>query len=481
MKEAYSFDDILIRPNYSTIESRSQCDTKTYLTESIILNTPIISANMDTVTEHTMAIKMALLGGVGVIHRYMSVDKQAKEIEHVKHYTAPIIESPLFLYTDDTLERYFELKNKYGRRTFPVVLKNYDTPEKKVLKGIITKRDIWDRYDKTLLVKDVMTPFDKLYTHDACSFDKDIAITTMRKYKIEQLPLVKFVDNFKIPILKGLVTRKDLEKYGRRYPNKVTDDKGTLLVGAAVGVKLNPDRLEPIIKAGVNFLVIDIAHGHHILAMNTLRDLKKTYPDMPIIVGNVGTYEGVKYFQNEADGIKAGIGGGGACRTRVVTGCGVPQFTAIQECSKSGFPYLIADGGITNSGDIVKAIYAGASTVMVGSLLAGTSDSPGKTLTMDGRKVKSFRGMASHEAYYENVGGNIDAFHFHAEGASGYVNYKGDTEEYVQNLLQGFRSGMSYCGSATIQELHEYGRLNLYNEITSNTVNRNGDHGMYTK
>lgn len=855
------YDDVLLRPNYSKIESRSQCDTSTYITEGIKLNIPIIAANMDTVCEKDMAIKMALMGGVGVIHRYMTVEKQAEQIKAVKKYTTKFRTDFYSLDKEATLGDYKALVLATGVKSFPVV-------NGLQLLGFVTRRDIWGREDNSLLVTSLMKPMYDLVCVSDKDFTEEVALSLMLERKVEQLPvMVKDSDT-----IIGIVSRKDLNHLKYKYPNKAVDGDNRLLVGAAVGVKLNPDNLIPLIAEKPDFLVIDIAHGHHSLMDKTLDDLKSAYPNMPVIVGNVGTIDAVERYKKKADGIKLNVGPGcfaagtrvlmasgfykniediipgdyvinqdgnpvkvldafctgirkvskvrnsiwyedtyvtpdhlfwvgdlstlsgeysihyasqldklskttpkqskykwlhigdtrkkalltprrinftlpesfeinlwahrgkddyleytlkpsydlglffgffladgnahtsynskrnshsgttvlyfdskypehrekikgvcallfptinfsykeegncshltlnykpitdllarfgkkenkhlpeeylvndpnylkglldglvlgdgyiekhgrinfgntstrlielfntlcyltqgflpnnqkkeitpgnlkgitkgdfkqpynsrinttgskrhtkdyqvvklleytdtdlevpvyditvdcpthsfiannvivhnSACRTRVVTGFGTPEFSTIRECAspaptrslvagRKGYPYLIADGGITSSGDIVKAVFAGASSVMIGGLLAGTSDSPGKTLRMDGKTVKQFRGMASHEAYLEknlSLGESVEAFHFEAEGASGYVDYKGETEDFLNSLVQGFKSGMSYAGARTIEELREYGRNpNNFYVVSPMGYSRNGAHHMRVK
>ena len=759
MTQGLSYDDILIRPTYSTIESRSECDISTYLTENIRLNTPIIAANMDTVCEKEMAVKMALLGGVGIIHRYMSVSQQAEQIKAVKRHTTSFRTDFYFLPLETTVSFYKKRSSETGVKTFPVVFPNpfiADQPKYR-LAGLITRRDTWGVSEPNQLIKETMTPFKSLITIDEEDFTETKALQLMLEHKVEQLPVIKKGTDY----LVGLVSRKDLNHFKLKYPLKSLDkSRQGLLVGAAVGVKLNPEALQPLMEQKPDFLCIDIAHGHHSLTDTTLASLKAAYPETPVIVGNVATLEAVDHYQDKADGIKVGIGPGcfaagtrvlmangyykniediqkdefvingngeavkvldafttglrrvsrirnsiwhqdtyatpdhnylvgsgewveigstqnrtlllphqinfklkdsfentslepsyslgiivgfskskgiiegdtlifnfknenassigrldsafkdifgsitatqvgdtfkyvcpelisflesakdtlfishkdylrgiylglkhlsylndlaneflltarmlylnswfdmgsyalslnkpkytnirlksytpledvvpvydisvdcpthsfiangaivhnSACRTRVVTGCGVPQLTAVMECASKGYPYIIADGGITNSGDIVKAIFGGAATVMIGGLLAGTSDSPGRVMEMDGRKVKKFRGMASHEAYLEmneSLGQDIDAFHFEAEGASGYVDYKGETSDFINRLVQGLKSGMSYCGSKTIFDLKDYGRNpNNFYTLSPMAFSRNGSHNMKAK
>lgn len=478
------YDDVLLRPNYSEIESRSECDTGTFITEGIKLNIPIIAANMDTVCEKDMAVKMALLGGVGVIHRYMTVEKQAEQIRAVKKFTTKFRTDFYSLSEEATVEDYKRLVHSSGVKTFPVIRGTAS------LLGIVTRRDLWGVEESQDSILNYMTPTENVIKIDSKEFSEQSALNLMEQHKVEQLPVMSN------GALVGIVSRKDLNHLKYRYPNKAVDNGNRLLVGAAVGVKLNPDDLSPVIAESPDFLVLDIAHGHHSLTDKTLADIKRAYPSVPVIVGNVGTVEAVERYKNKADGIKLLVGPGSSCRTRIVTGFGTPEFSTIRECSRpapsrnlvantKGYPYLIADGGITNSGDIVKAIFAGASSVMIGGLLAGTSDSPGKTLRMDGKTVKQFRGMASHEAYLEknlSLGQSVEAFHFEAEGASGYVEYKGETEDFVNSLIQGVKSGMSYAGAKTIKDLQEYGKdPNNFYIVSPMGFSRNGAHHMKVK
>lgn len=462
-----TFDDVLIRPNYSEIMSRRDCDTSTFLTEGIKLNIPIISANMDTVTEEKMAIKMALLGGIGIIHRYMTIEAQASKIRAVKRFTSSIIDKPFTLRPECPISTYIKAKSDLNVSTFPIV------NERNELYGIVTSRDLWKGGEK---IKDIMTLTGSLFVLHHDKYNDQDALDMINKHGIKQIPIID-KDTLE---LKGLVTRKDLVNIKEKYPLRALDQNKTLLVGAAVGVKQDASLLSPLIQAGANVLVIDIAHGHHKLVLDTLEGIKKTFKDIPVIVGNVATIEAVEMFKDKADGIKVGIGEGAACITRVVTGCGVPQFTAIKECSKNNYPYLIADGGIQTSGDVTKAIFAGASTVMIGSMLAATSDSSGDLINLGGKKVKIYRGMASHESYFENTD-NSD-FHFAQEGVSGYVDYKGETDQVIKDLVSGLKSGMSYTGSEKIKDLQQYGRfINTYYKVTSKGYLKSKNHSMSDK
>lgn len=447
-----TFDDILLEPRYSKIKSRLETKVETYLTKDIKLNIPIISANMDKVTESRMAISMARLGGLGVIHRFIAPEIQAQEVSKVKRSEGFIIENPITISPKNSLGEAKILGEKYGISGILIV------GEKNKLLGIITKRDMAyqpKEYDKK--------PVTYFMTRKLITAKPNITIKQAKniliKNKIEKLPLVN-----RNGALCGLITLSDIVKK-EKFTHSSTDKKGRLLAAAAVGVKDEDiSRAEMLIKAGVDILVIDIAHGHSDLAMNMIKKLKKKFPHIPVIGGNVATAKGVTdLVKAGADGIKVGIGPGSTCTTRIVAGVGVPQISAIFECfkqaKKTNTP-LIADGGIRYPGDIAKAIAAGASSVMIGSLLAGTDESPGLLINKDGINYKITRGMASlganltrqtinsqHKISQENIDAVVP------EGVEAMVHYKGKTKDIVSRLVGSLRSAMSYLGAKNIKEM----------------------------
>ena len=415
MRTGITFDDVLLIPKKSSVLSRSDVNIESKLTKKITLNVPIVSSNMDTVTESDMAISMARAGGVGIIHRFNSINDQVELVKSVKRAENKIIKEPYRVSLNTTLD---EIKFIMKSKNVHSLLVTEDNK----LQGIITQRDIRFKHNGNNAMS-IMTPREKLIVGNKDT-DIDSAKELLDKYRIEKLPLVDKSNN-----VIGLITSKDIMS---RTSNKATlDSNGHLIVGAAIGVKDYIERADALIKAGADFLVIDIAHGHSELAINALKTIKSKF-DVEVIVGNVATADGAKeLIENGADGIKIGVGPGSICITRIVTGSGVPQLTAILDCvsvaKKYGVP-CIADGGIRNSGDITKALAAGASTVMLGSLLAGTDESPGEILIKDGKRVKIIRGMAGYGANMskqekENI--RSDIFDIVPEGVEGLVQYKG--------------------------------------------------------
>src|SRR3989344_8877130 len=390
-EEGITYDDVLLVPKKTSVFSRKDVDTKTKLTKKLYINTPIISANMDTVTESAMAIAMAREGGIGIIHRFLTIEDQVKEIQKVKRAESTMIEKPYTMTQEKTLKdaRDFIDKNKVSGL---VIVDHYGK-----LVGLLTSRDLMFEHDNSKKIAEVMTK-DVITGH--VGIDLEDAKKLLKENKVEKLPIVD-KDNF----LKGLITSKDILKR-IAHPKASKDKKGRLMVGAAIGVKPGfVERSKALLDAGADVLVVDIAHGHSDLSINTIRALKREFGDVEIIAGNVGTAEGAEELISAgADAIKVGIGPGSNCTTRIVTGSGMPQLTAVLNCvevsDKHGIP-VIADGGIRNSGDIAKALASGASTVMIGGMLAGTEESPGMMVMRHGRKYKFCRGMAS-------VGANID-------------------------------------------------------------------------
>ncbi|GIW67043.1 MAG: inosine-5'-monophosphate dehydrogenase [Candidatus Parcubacteria bacterium] len=445
MEEALTFDDVLLVPQRSKVDSRKDIDLSIVLTNDIVLSLPIISSPMDTVTEADMAITLARLGGLGIIHRFCSIEYQANEILKVKRAENYLIENPICVSPDSSLKEIKEKAREYHFQTFLVV------DENKKLLGLISKRDYVLEDDDNKLAKEIMTPFEKLtVSYEKLTFNE--AKEIFKKYKIEKIPIVD-----KGRKVLGLITFRDFKYSLNKKASR--DKKGRLLVGAAIGIRGDYlERAEELVKVGVDVLCIDVAHGHLEKCLKVVSEVKRKFPDVPLIAGNIATKEGAKDLKEAgADIIKVGIGPGSACTTRIVAGVGVPQITAIMEARKgAGETPIIADGGCRNSGDIVKALAAGANAVMLGSLLAGTDEAPGKIFNLNGKRVKLFRGMASAEAYRSKIERTKESNDYEpaAEGVSyGFVDYKGSVNEILINLEKGIRSGFSYCGALNIQEL----------------------------
>lgn len=450
MREGLGFDDVLLVPKKSSLSSRKNVNTETYLTRNIRIAIPIVSANMLNVTEHRMAIAMAQLGGIGIIHRFMSIEEQIEEVKKVKRWESIVIDDPYTIGLKCTVEMARRMMSKFNVSGLIVCDK------RKKLIGIVTRRDVLFEDMKTK-IKDVMTPIKDL-VYAKYGIDIEDAIKLMHKNRIEKLPLID-----ERGIVRGLITMKDIEK-SKAWPNATKDKKGRLSVGAAIGVKKGfMERSEKLIEVGTDVIVVDIAHGHSDLAINTVKELRKEFGDkIEIIAGNVATANGTKDLINVGvDAVKVGIGSGSICTTRIITGCGVPQITAIIDCSKigkkEGIP-IIADGGIKSSGDVVKALASGASSVMLGSMLAGTDESPGITVMRNARKYKFYKGMASVRASIERAErehSQIDEelIDYVPEGMEAFVLYKGSVFDIIRQIVGGLRSGMSYCGARNIKEL----------------------------
>lgn len=445
--EALTFDDILLVPDYSEVMPK-EVSVDTYLTEKIHLNIPILSSAMDTVTEARMAIAMAREGGLGVIHRNLSILEQAEEVDKVKRSEHGMITDPIYLTPDQTVGDALSLMAKYHISGFPVVENNGR------LVGIVTNRDLRFEMNMNRKVSEVMTKENLIVAQVGVTIES--ATEILQKYKIEKLPIVD--KDFR---LKGLITIKDIQKM-KQYPNSAKDDRGRLLVGAAVGTGQETiERVKALLDAEVDVIVVDTAHGHSKRVLETVRELKKLCKGKAVIVaGNVATYEGTKALISAgADVVKVGIGPGSICTTRVIAGIGVPQFTAILECTRAGKEYnvpIIADGGIKYSGDIVKALAGGAHAVMIGSLLAGTEESPGEIEIYQGRSFKVYRAMGSLSAMKE---GSSDRYFQEGsdklvpEGIEGRVPYRGPVSEVLFQLVGGLKAGMGYCGARNLEEL----------------------------
>lgn len=451
IKEAYTFDDVLLMPNKSEILPR-EVTTRTQLTKKIALNIPLMSAGMDTVTESKMAIAMAREGGIGIIHKNMTIEQQAKEVDKVKRQENGVITDPIYLSEDHLIQDAENLMAQYRISGVPV------TKDGKLV-GIITNRDIIFETDFQKKISDVMTSENLITSHEKTTVEE--AKEILKKHKIEKLPLVDAEGN-----LKGLITMKDIEKV-KKFPNAAKDEKGRLLCGAGVGVTGNMmERIDALVKAQVDVIVLDTAHGHSQGVLDAVKKIKETYPELQVIAGNVATAEAAEdLIEAGADCVKIGIGPGSICTTRVVAGVGVPQLTAVMDCAevgrKHGVP-VIADGGLKYSGDIVKALAAGASVAMLGSLFAGCDEAPGEMEIYQGRSYKVYRGMGSLAAmecgskdrYFQE--GNKKLV---PEGVEGRVAYKGFVADTIFQLIGGIRSGMGYLGSKNLETLYETARF----------------------
>ena len=449
--EGITFDDVLLVPAYSQVIP-NQVDLSTYLTKTIKLNIPMMSAGMDTVTEHRMAIAMARQGGIGIIHKNMSIEAQAEEVDKVKRSENGVITDPFYLSPEHTLKDADELMAKFRISGVPIT-------EGKKLVGIITNRDLKFEEDYSKKIKECMTSEHLVTAKEGVTMEE--AKRILAKARVEKLPIVD--ENFN---LKGLITIKDIEKQ-IKYPNSAKDDHGRLLCGAAIGITANVlERTEALVNAKVDVVVLDSAHGHSANVLNCVKMIKEKFPDLQVIAGNVATGEATRaLIEAGVDAVKVGIGPGSICTTRVVAGIGVPQITAVMDCYEAAKEYgipIIADGGIKYSGDVTKAIAAGANVCMMGSMFAGCDESPGTFELYQGRKYKVYRGMGSIAAM-EN-GSKDRYFQENAkklvpEGVEGRVAYKGSVEDTVFQLMGGLRSGMGYCGTHTVEELKENGRF----------------------
>ncbi len=451
LTEGITFDDVLLIPDYSEVLPR-EVDTTTYFTRNIPLNIPVVTAAMDTVTEAEMAIAIAREGGLGVIHKNMSIEEQAQQVKKVKRAENFMIVDPITIHPDNNVDEALNLMQEYGIGGIPVV-----DPDN-VLIGIVTNRDLRFEKDGLRKIREVMTHEKLVTTNNGINLLE--AARILQQYKIEKLPIVDKENK-----LIGLVTYKDITKSKDR-PNSCKDGKGRLRVAAAVGVTVDTlERAETLVAEQVDALVVDTAHGHSRRVIETIKKIKKRFPEIDLVAGNIGTPRGARAMvEAGVDAVKVGIGPGSICTTRIIAGVGIPQLTAIfdvaQELKGTGIP-LIADGGIRYSGDIVKALAAGASTIMAGSLFAGVEESPGETIIYNGRKFKSYRGMGSVEAmqqgskdrYFQDVEDDIKKLV--PEGIAARVPYKGSLSEVVYQLLGGLRAGMGYCGAANIRDMEK--------------------------
>lgn len=447
LKQGYTFDDLLLVPNKSEILPH-EVSLKTKLTKKITLNIPLMSASMDTVTESKMAIAIAREGGIGIIHKNMTIEEQAKEVDRVKRQENGVITDPFYLSEDHTVRDALELMSQYRISGVPI------TNGTKLV-GIITNRDIVfeNNYDRK--VSDVMTKSPLITAPEGTKVEE--ALEILKKHKIEKLPLVDNEGN-----LKGLITIKDIEK-AKAYPNAAKDERGRLLCGASVGItKDMMERVDALVKANVDVITLDTAHGHSKGVMDGVRTIKAKYPELQIIAGNIATPEATRdLIEAGADCVKVGIGPGSICTTRVVAGVGVPQLTAVMDCAEEGRKHgvpVIADGGLKYSGDIVKSLAGGAAVAMMGSLFAGCDEAPGEMEIYQGRSYKVYRGMGSLGAMSK---GSSDRYFqngtkkFVPEGVEGRIAYKGPVSDTIYQLLGGIRSGMGYLGAKDLDTLYE--------------------------
>ena len=467
-KQGFTFDDVLLVPAESNILP-ADIDLHTWLTKKIRLNIPLMSAAMDTVTEFRMAIAIAREGGIGIIHKNMSIGQQAEQVDMVKRSENGVITNPFWLAPGHTLAEADELMAKYRISGVPIC-------DNGKLIGIITNRDMKFETDMNQLIDNVMTKENLVTAREGTTLEeaKDI----LRRHKIEKLPIVD--EKFH---LKGLITIKDIEK-ATVYPNSARDDSGRLLVGAAIGATGDViDRVAALVDAGADVLVLDSAHGHSQNVIDCVRRIKALYPDVQLVAGNVATAEGTRaLIEAGADGVKVGIGPGSICTTRVVAGIGVPQITAVYDAAIVAAEYgvpIIADGGVKYSGDIPKAIAAGGNVVMLGSLLAGCEESPGDTEVYQGRQFKVYRGMGSLGAMNK---GSKDRYFQESnkklvpEGVEGRVPYKGGTSDTIYQMMGGLRAGMGYCGCGNIEELQQKAQ---FIQITSAGLRESHPHDVY--
>ena len=469
-RKAYTFDDLLLVPQYSDVLPKA-VDVKTRLTRELTINIPILSAAMDTVTESEMAIAMAREGGIGIIHKNMNVTKQAMEVKRVKVTENGVIKDPVTISPDESVEDAEQLMSFYKIGGLPVV-------ENHKLIGILTNRDIRFQEDRSTKVKKMMTPFEKLvvaYPPVTLNDAKKI----LQEHKIEKLPIIE-----KDGALVGLITIKDIRSM-YEYPNAARDTRGRLMVGAAVGVNDTMERVKALKDADVDVIVLDTAHGDSKRVIDAIRMIKGAYPDLQLMAGNVATAQGVKDLVNAgADSIKVGIGPGSICTTRIISGIGVPQITAIMDCVEEAIKCdipVIADGGIRYSGDIAKAIAAGAHAVMIGNLFAGTDEAPGEVIIYEGRKFKSYRGMGSIGAMKNGSSDryaqeNFSVDKFVPEGIEGMVPYRGKTSEILHQLVGGLKAGMGYCGAKNIETFHKKAE---FIEITQSGMNESHPHDVF--
>ena len=453
IREGITFDDVLLVPKFSSITSRSETDLSTRLSKNISLNIPLISANMDTVTESTMAVTMAREGGIGIIHRFLTIEEQANQVLKVKRSGSVMIENPYQINDNQSISTAFEIMN--DKEVSGLLVVNSESK----LVGILTERDVLfespnsDKLVNELMTKDVVTSKPNTTVSEA----KEI----LKNNRIEKLPLIDDDKN-----IHGLFSSQDILNT-ENYPDASKDKKGRPLVGAAVGVKGDfLERTEALLEANTDVIVVDIAHGHSENAITTVKNIKKAFPDCELIAGNVATAQGTEdLIKAGVDAVKVGVGSGSICITRVITGSGVPQLTAVMDCAEIAKKYdipIISDGGTRTSGDATKALAGGASTVMLGTMLSGTDESPGSTISKNGKRYKIYRGMASLAAARGRKSKETglvdladDLNDYVAEGVEGFVPYKGTVTDIIKQITGGIRSGLSYCGGHTISQMQE--------------------------
>ena len=455
VSDGITFDDVLLIPRYSDILPK-ETSLSTKLTKGIALNIPIISAAMDTVTESEMAIALAREGGIGIIHKNMSISKQAEEVDKVKRSESGMIRNPITLTGQNTAQDALALMSKYKIAGFPVIDSNQQ------LIGIVTNRDLRFKSNGLQPIAELMTKDTIITTHVGTTLEE--AEQLLEKHRIEKLPVV---DNN--GVLHGLITFKDIQKK-KKYPNACKDQHGRLRVGAAVGVASETlDRVKALVDSGVDVIIIDTAHGHSLGVISMVKQVKQLYPELQIIAGNIATEDAARdLIEAGVDGIKVGIGPGSICTTRIVAGVGVPQLTAIMNAASIAKQYgipIIADGGIKQTGDIAKAIAAGADCIMIGGMLAGHEESPGEKILLEGRAYKMYRGMGSLGAmqqgsadrYFQDIEEGIAKLV--PEGIEGRVPYKGNASDTIYQLIGGLRASMGYCGCKSIAELKEFAQF----------------------
>ena len=453
IREGLTFDDVLLVPKFSDVSSRSQTDLSTKLSRNISLNIPLISANMDTITEATMAVTIAREGGIGIIHQFLTIQEQVNQVLKVKRSGSVMIENPYSINPEQTIQNAFSIMTDKQVSGLLVV----DSNNKLV--GILTERDVLfeppncSKLVKQLMTKDVVTA--------KVGIDLEKAKEVFKNNRIEKLPITDD-NNF----VKGLITSQDISNL-EKYPNASKDKKGRPIVGAAVGVKGDfMERTEALVDAGTDVVVVDIAHGHGENAINTIKNIKNAFSDCELIAGNVATAKGAEdLIKAGVDAVKVGVGSGSICITRVITGSGVPQLTAVLDCAKVGKEHdipIISDGGTRNSGDATKALAAGASSIMVGSILGGTDETPGTTITKNNKRFKIYRGMASLAASMGRKTKETGTFDltddindYVAEGVEAMVPYKGSVTDIITQITGGIRSGLSYCGAHNIKQMQE--------------------------
>jgi len=453
IREGLTFDDVLLVPKFSDVTSRSQTDLSTQLSRNISINIPLISANMDTVTEASMAVTIAREGGIGIIHRFLTIQEEVNEVLKVKRSGSVMIENPYTINTEQTIQNALITMDEKQVSGLLVV----DSNSKLV--GILTERDVlFEPLDCSKLVRDLMTK-DVVTAKQGINLED--AKQALKNNRIEKLPIVD--DNY---LVKGLITSQDISNL-EKYPNATKDTKGRPIVGAAVGVKGDfMERTEALIDAGTDTIVVDIAHGHSENAINTVKNIKKAFPNCELIAGNIATAKGAEdLIKAGVDAVKVGVGSGSICITRVITGSGVPQLTAVLDCAKVGQEYdipIISDGGTRNSGDATKALAAGAASIMVGSILGGTDETPGTTITKNNKRFKIYRGMASLAASMGRKTKETGSFDlkddindYVAEGVEAMVPYKGSVTDIIGQMTGGIRSGLSYCGAHNIKQMQK--------------------------